>query len=118
MIDRRAKERRERLRYAQPAPDYVPLGTGVSLTPASAAAGTHEGGQAAGQSSGSDEDEEDDPRLRLSFLGGSSRSKQQRQQQQQPVFAAGQLRNEVDMCRCCLSMLMVQLQWCALTSHH
>ena len=84
---RRAKERRERLRYAQPAPDYVPLGTGGLLAPASAGSGavsTEEAGD------GSDEGGDDDPRLRMSFLGAP-----RQQHKHQPVFAAADPQLEV-----------------------
>lgn len=73
---RKAKERRERLRYAQPAPDYVPLASGMAPAEAAATARPKKG------ESESDEEGEDDPRLRMTFLGRDKPDKQQK-----PVFA-------------------------------
>lgn len=81
---RKAKERRERLRYAQPAPDYVPLASGMAPAEAAATARPKKG------ESESDEEGEDDPRLRMTFLGRDKPVKQQK-----PVFAPADAHPEV-----------------------
>lgn len=69
-IHRRAKEKRERLRSAHLAPDYIPLGGAAGLTATSnqQAAARLRNQQADG--SNSEEEEEAEDGVRMQFVGG------------------------------------------------
>ena len=107
LMCRLAKEKRERLRYAQPAADYVPLGTGASLAPGTATS-TERGKK--GDASGSDEDD-DDPRLRMSFLGSGKPG-----QKQQPVFAVPDQTEVRSFCSMCKVSDLANAASCALSA--
>ena len=73
---RRAKQKRERLRSAHLAPDYIPLGGAAGLTASSNAEAAARlrgdgagGGDAGGDAHSDDEDPEAEDALRMQFLG-------------------------------------------------
>ena len=69
---RRAKEKRERLRSAHLAPDYVPLGGAAGLTASSnQQAAARLRGQADEEGANSEEDPDEEDGIRMQFVGGT-----------------------------------------------
>jgi hypothetical protein len=75
LTNRRAKEKRERLRSAHLAPDYIPLGGAAALSNKEAAEKLRSR-ERSGGSGGSDSDREAEDEMRIQFLGPAKAGKQ------------------------------------------